>query len=98
MSVVVVAPCGAWRSASRNRRCARSSPTSSAPERRATAYGVFGAVIGVATASGGAVTGDLYEHSIPTLITTVIIVQLVAVTFLLVTTTGRGRAPMHVDR
>ena len=29
---------------------------------------------------------------------TVIIVQLVAVTFLLVTTTGRGRAPMHVDR
>ena len=68
------------------------------PDRRATAYGLFAAVLGCATASGGAVTGYLYEHSIPTLITTVIIVQLVAVTFLLVTTTGRGRAPMHADR
>ena len=39
------------------------------PGRRATAYGIFGAVVGVAAFLGGAVSGALYEVSIPALIT-----------------------------
>lgn len=39
------------------------------PPRRATAYGLYAAIIGVATAvGGGALTGLLYEVSIPILI------------------------------
>ncbi|OBF11685.1 MFS transporter [Mycobacterium sp. ACS4331] len=48
------------------------------PPRRATAYGVYAAVIGSALAGGGALTGVLYERSIPLLITVVIAIQVVA--------------------
>lgn len=67
-----------------------------APDRRATAYGLYAAVLGTATAGGGALTGYLYEHSIPTLITTVAIIQVLAVAFLTATTRreriGQGHA------
>ncbi|MCX5045718.1 MFS transporter [Aldersonia sp. NBC_00410] len=56
------------------------------PDRRATAYGLFAAVLGCATAAGGALTGYLYENSIAALITTVTVAQFVAVTFLVTTT------------
>ena len=47
--------------------------------RRSTAYGIFAAVLGVATAGGGALAGGLYEISIPLLIGVVITVQLLAI-------------------
>ncbi|CAN5509461.1 MFS transporter [soil metagenome] len=50
-----------------------------APARRATAYGVFAAGLGVATAAGGALTGWLYDKSIPALVITVIAVQVAAI-------------------
>jgi MFS family permease len=50
-----------------------------APPRRATAYGVFAAGLGAATAAGGALTGWLYDKSIPALIATVVVVQIAAV-------------------
>lgn len=37
------------------------------PRRRATAYGVFGAVVGVAAAAGGSLSGALYDVSVPAL-------------------------------
>ncbi|WP_217709721.1 MFS transporter [Amycolatopsis sp. Hca4] len=43
--------------------------------RRATAYGVFAGVLGIATLGGSALTGVLYEHSIHTLIIAVIAIQ-----------------------
>lgn len=46
--------------------------------RRATAYGIYAAVLGVATAIGGALTGYLYDVSIPMLIAVVGVIQLVA--------------------
>ena len=55
------------------------------PERRATAYGVFGAVIGVAAAAGGALAGGLYEVSVPLLVAVTAVLQVVALTVLLVT-------------
>lgn len=48
------------------------------PGRRATAYGVYAAVLGVAAAGGGALTGYLYERSVPLLIGVVIGVQALA--------------------
>lgn len=48
------------------------------PARRATAYGVYAAVLGTATAIGGTLTGYLYEVSIPMLIGVVGVIQLVA--------------------
>ncbi|MGB0438190.1 MAG: MFS transporter, partial [Mycobacterium sp.] len=48
------------------------------PARRATAYGVYAAVIGTAAAAGGALTGLLYSHSVALLIAVVIVVQLAA--------------------
>ena len=48
------------------------------PGRRATAYGVYAAVIGVATAVGGALTGLLYERSVPLLISVVVAIQILA--------------------
>ena len=48
------------------------------PGRRATAYGVYAAVIGVATAVGGASTGLLYERSVPLLISVVVAIQILA--------------------
>ncbi|MGC3862277.1 hypothetical protein ACPSM1_19045 [Micromonospora chersina] len=39
------------------------------PSRRATAYGVFAAVQGVAALAGGALAGALYSQSMPLLVT-----------------------------
>lgn len=61
-----------------------------APDRRASAYGLYAAVLGVATAGGGALTGYLYEHSITTLIIVVATVQVLALVFLAVTTLRRS--------
>ena len=61
-----------------------------APERRASAYGLYAAVLGVTTAGGGALTGYLYEHSITTLVIVVATVQVLALVFLAVTTLGRN--------
>ncbi len=60
------------------------------PDRRASAYGLYAAVLGVATAGGGALTGYLYEHSITTLIIAVAVVQVLALVFLAITTPGRA--------
>jgi MFS family permease len=60
-----------------------------APARRASAYGLYAAVLGVATAVGGTVTGYLYEHSITVLVVTVAVVQILAAAFLLITTAPR---------
>ena len=48
---------------------------------RATAYGVFAGVQGAGALLGGAVTGGLYEWSLPVLVATVAVVQ--AVSFVL---------------
>ncbi len=48
------------------------------PARRATAYGVYAAVIGAAAATGGALTGLLYSHSVTLLIVAVLAVQIAA--------------------
>ena len=48
------------------------------PARRATAYGVYAAVIGVAAAVGGALTGFLYSVSVMLLIAVVLTVQVAA--------------------
>ncbi len=47
--------------------------------RRSTAYGLFAAVIGVATAAGGTLAGALYEVSLPTLVGVTVIVQSTAI-------------------
>ncbi|MGN9778119.1 MFS transporter [Micromonospora sp. H33] len=60
------------------------------PGRRATAYGVFGAVVGVAAAAGGALTGGLYETSVPLLVAVTATVQAVALG-VLVTVLRRDR-------
>jgi MFS family permease len=49
-----------------------------APPRRATAYGVYAALVGTATAAGGALTGFLYGHSLALLVTVVVAIQVVA--------------------
>ncbi len=46
--------------------------------RRATAYGLFGAVVGAAAAAGGALTGGLYDRSVPLLVVVTCVVQLAA--------------------
>ncbi|MFD6323123.1 MFS transporter [Streptomyces sp. NPDC058442] len=53
--------------------------------RRATAYGLFAGVVGAASLAGGALTGGLYGHSIPLLITVVVAIQVLAVVLLTVT-------------
>ena len=62
------------------------------PDRRASAYGLYAAVLGVATAGGGTLTGYLYEHSITILVAVVATVQLLALVFLAVTTLRRNGA------
>lgn len=62
-----------------------------APRRRATAYGLYAAVIGVATAIGGALTGLLYQVSIPALISVVAVIQLAAIAALSRTIRQAGR-------
>ncbi len=63
-----------------------------APARRATAYGVFAAGLGVATAIGGALTGWLYDTSIPALIVTVAVIQLAAIGLAITVLTRRRPA------
>jgi MFS family permease len=64
-----------------------------APPRRATAYGVFAAGLGVATAVGGALTGWLYDTSIPALVLTVGVIQVVAIGLATTVITRRRSAP-----
>lgn len=52
------------------------------PGRRATAYGIFAGVMGGAAFAGGALTGVLYDYSIPALIITVVAVQVGALALL----------------
>ncbi len=61
-----------------------------APGRRATAYGIFGAVVGVAAAAGGALAGGLYEVSVPLLVTITAALQVLALVVLLVTLRRAG--------
>ena len=49
------------------------------PDRRSTAYGIFAAIVGVATAGGGTIAGALYGTSIPALVALTIAIQLAAV-------------------
>jgi MFS family permease len=51
------------------------------PPRRATAYGVFAAALGAATAAGGALTGLLYDTSTLALIITIASIQAAALLF-----------------
>lgn len=64
-----------------------------APPRRATAYGVFAAALGVATATGGALTGWLYDTSVTTLVITVAVIQAGAVVLAIAVLVRRRRAP-----
>jgi MFS family permease len=63
-----------------------------APGRRATAYGVFGAIVGVAAALGGVIAGALYDVSVPALVTSTVVLQVAALVVLLLTLRGI-RAP-----
>jgi MFS family permease len=63
------------------------------PERRATAYGVFGAVVGTAAAAGGTLAGALYEVSVPALVIVTVAVQAAALVVLLVTMRAITRQP-----
>lgn len=56
-----------------------------APARRATAYGIYAAVIGAATLAGATLIGLLYDHSIPALVATVAAIQAAALVLLAVT-------------
>lgn len=56
---------------------------------RATAYGVFAGVVGGASLVGGALTGALYQYSIPLLVTVVGAIQACALILLAVTRTRR---------
>ncbi|MFJ7250549.1 MFS transporter [Kitasatospora sp. NPDC098652] len=60
--------------------------------RRATAYGVFAAVVGLAMLAGGALTGALYAVSVPALVVTVAAVQAAALALL--ATVRPGRRPV----
>ncbi|MFF4800653.1 MFS transporter [Streptomyces sp. NPDC001351] len=59
------------------------------PGRRATAYGLFAAVMGAATLVGGILAGALYARSIPALIIVTVAVQALALVLLAVTRPGR---------
>ncbi|GAA2476670.1 MFS transporter [Streptomyces longisporus] len=59
------------------------------PGRRATAYGLFAAVIGAATLIGGILAGALYSRSIPALIIVTVAIQALALVLLAVTRPGR---------
>lgn len=58
--------------------------------RRATAYGVFAGTMGATALAGGALTGALYDYSIPVLITAVVAVQAAALILLWATRTPRA--------
>ncbi|QWZ09977.1 hypothetical protein KRR39_09730 [Nocardioides panacis] len=55
------------------------------PGRRATAYGIFGAVLGVSAAAGGALSGGLYEVSVRLLVAVTALGQVLALVVLAVT-------------
>ena len=55
------------------------------PGRRATAYGVFGAVVGVAAALGGVLAGTLYDVSVTALVAVTAALQVAATAVLTVT-------------
>ncbi|MFD2474812.1 MFS transporter [Amycolatopsis silviterrae] len=59
--------------------------------RRATAYGLFAGVAGLGTFAGGALTGVLYDRSIPVLAVTVAAIQAVALAVLLASRRFRGK-------
>lgn len=56
--------------------------------RRSTAYGIFAAIVGGATAVGGALAGALYDVALPLLIYMTVAIQVVAIGLLL-TMSGR---------
>ncbi|GAA2092826.1 MFS transporter [Microlunatus panaciterrae] len=56
-----------------------------APDRRATAYGVFAAIQGAAALLGGGLAGALYSRSIPALIAVIAATQVVALALLMIT-------------
>lgn len=62
--------------------------------RRATAYGMFAAVQGVAAIGGGALAGILYERSIPLLILAVAGTQALALVLLLISLRPRADQPV----
>ncbi|MFB4309194.1 hypothetical protein [Actinomadura sp. GTD37] len=59
------------------------------PTRRATAYGLFAAVMGAATLAGGTLAGVLYARSVPALIIFTVAVQAAALLLLAATRPGR---------
>ncbi|GAA2718469.1 hypothetical protein GCM10010429_43100 [Micromonospora olivasterospora] len=59
------------------------------PNRRATAYGVFAAVQGVAALAGGGFAGALYSQSLPLLVTVLGAAQILAVVLLTATLAPR---------
>ncbi|PPJ20358.1 MFS transporter [Nocardia nova] len=61
-------------------------------DRRATAYGIYAAVLGTATAAGGAITGFLSDTSYSALIATVVVVECAAVVVLSALAARRGPA------
>ncbi len=61
------------------------------PHRRATAYGIFAAVVGAATAAGGALAGLLYDVSVPALITVTVAIQAGALILLAATRPAHTR-------
>ncbi len=67
------------------------------PGRRATAYGVFGAVVGTAAAAGGVLAGALYDVSIPALVVVTVAVQLAALAVLVLTLRRVGSGPTPTD-
>jgi MFS family permease len=58
--------------------------------RRATAYGLFAGILGAAALVGGALTGALYDVSVPALVVTVTGVQAAALLLLWTTRAARG--------
>ena len=58
---------------------------------RATAYGVYGAVLGVAAAIGGALAGLLYSESLTALVVVTAIIQVAAFVFFAVFLARRKR-------
>lgn len=63
--------------------------------RRATAYGVFAAVQGVAALAGGGLVGALYTRSLPTLIAVLGATQLLAMSMFAATLTNRRTSSPH---
>ena len=63
------------------------------PARRATAYGVFGAVVGTAAAAGGALAGALYDLSVPLLVAVTAAAQATALVVLTATLRVLARRP-----